>query len=260
MQKNLHFNKAIVVAAIIISGCSTTPNPLLTTAHDNYNNARMNPQVTEMAALELEEANKSLSKADMAWEKGKDEEKVNHLAYLANQKIAIAQETAKAKIAESMVSNANIERDRVLLEARTAEAEEAKRQLQELNAKKTDRGLVITLGDILFRTNMAQLEPSGMRTVQKLATFLTQYPERTALIEGHTDSTGNDSYNQELSERRAYAVRLALINSGVSSDRIIARGYGESFPIANNDTLEGRQLNRRVEIILSEDGGKVAPR
>ena len=119
---------------------------------------------------------------------------------------------------------------------------------------------MITLSDILFRTNMAQLEPGGMRTVQKLADFLKQYPERTVLIEGHTDSTGSHTYNQELSDRRAYAVQMALIKYGVSSDRINARGYGETFPVASNDTFEGRQLNRRVEIILSEDGGNVMPR
>lgn len=258
MQNNWHFS-TILLAAAFISGCATPQHPSLTEAHRNYNSALMNPQVTEMAALELDEANKFLNRADLALKEGKDA-KVDHLAYLANQQVAIAQETAKAKVAESKVANANAERDRVLLEARTAEADEARRQLEELKAKKTDRGLVITLSDILFRTNMAQLEPGGMRTVQKLADFLKQYPERTVLIEGHTDSTGSHTYNQELSDRRAYAVQMALIKYGVSSDRINARGYGETFPVASNDTFEGRQLNRRVEIILSEDGGNVMPR
>ncbi|SFE12029.1 OmpA family protein [Nitrosomonas sp. Nm166] len=257
MQK-WHFSR-ILIAAALISGCATPQHPSLTEAHRNYNNALMNPQVTEMAALELEEANKFLNRADLALKKGKDA-KVDHLAYMANQQVAIAQETAKAKVAESKVANANAERDRVLLEARTAEADEARRQLEELKAKKTERGLVITLSDILFRTNMAQLETGGMRTVQKLADFLKQYPQRTVLIEGHTDSTGSHNYNQELSDRRAYAVQRALINNGVSSDRITSRGYGETFPVASNDTFEGRQLNRRVEVILSEDGGSVIPR
>ena len=182
MQNNWHFS-TILLAVAFISGCATPQHPSLTEAHRNYNSALMNPQVTEMAALELDEANKFLNRADLALKEGKDA-KVDHLAYLANQQVAIAQETAKAKVAESKVANANAERDRVLLEARTAEADEARRQLEELKAKKTDRGLVITLSDILFRTNMAQLEPGGMRTVQKLADFLKQYPERTVLIEG----------------------------------------------------------------------------
>ena len=260
MQNNWYFSM-ILVAAAIISGCSSMPqNPSLTEAHSNYNKALTNPQVTNMAALELKEASNFLDKADAALSKRESDAIVNHLAYMANQQVAIAQETAKAKAAELAVTNANASRDRVLLEARTAEAEEAKRQLEELKAKKTDRGLVITLQDVLFRTNMAQLEPNGLHTVYKLADFLKQYPERTVLIEGHTDSTGSDSYNQELSERRANAVRMALLNSGISSDRIASRGYGEAFPVASNDTAEHRQLNRRVEIILSNENGVVTPR
>ncbi|PXW91222.1 outer membrane protein OmpA-like peptidoglycan-associated protein [Nitrosomonas sp. Nm84] len=261
MQNNWYFSMILVVPAIIFSGCSSMPqNPSLIEAHSNYNNALTNPQVTDMAALELKEASKFLDKADNALNKRESDATVNHLAYMANQQVAIAQETAKAKAAEAVVANANTARDRVLLEARTAEAEEAKRQLEELKAKKTDRGLVITLQDVLFRTNMAQLEVNGLRTVHKLADFLKQYPERTVLIEGHTDSTGSDSYNQGLSERRAHAVRMALLDSGISSNRIAAKGYGESFPVASNDTAENRQLNRRVEIILSNENGVVSPR
>ena len=274
MQKNWYFSM-ILVAVAIISGCSSIPQNLsLTEAHSNYNNALTNPQVTNMAALELKEASKFLDKADAALNKRESDATVNHLAYMANQQVAIAQETAKGKMAELAVTNAGGKRDQILLEARTAEADESKRQvafdqiliaqqekqLEELNAKKTDRGLVITLNDVLFRTNLAQLEPGGMRTVQKLADFLRQYPQRRVLIEGHTDSAGSHNFNQELSDRRANAVRMALIDSGVSSDRIASRGYGEAFPVASNDTEASRQLNRRVEIILSDDNGNITPR
>lgn len=260
MQKNWYFS-IILIAIAIVSGCSSVPqNPSLAQAHSNYNSALTNPQVTNTAALELKEAGNFLDKADAALNKGQGDATVNHLAHMANQQVAIAQETAKAKIAELAVTNASSARDRVLLEARTAEAEEAKRQLEELKAKKTDRGLVITLQDVLFRTDMAQLEPNGVRTVQKLADFLRQYTERKVLIEGHTDSTGSDHYNQVLSERRANAVQRTLLDSGISYDRIAVRGYGESFPVASNDTVEHRQLNRRVEIILSDDNGHVTPR
>jgi len=133
-------------------------------------------------------------------------------------------------------------------------------QLKELKAKKTERGLVITLGDVLFSTNKAQLKSGGMRNVQKLADFLKQYPQRKVLVEGFTDSTGSDSLNQELSERRANAVRTALVDMGISSDRINTRGYGKALPIADNDTAASRQLNRRVEIVLSDENGNIAPR
>ena len=274
MQKNWYFSMSLITAAIV-SGCSSIPqNSSLTEAHRNYNSAQANPQVTNMAALELQEASDFLAKADRALNDRESDTTVNHLAYMANQQVAIAQETARGKVAELAVTNAGGKRDQILLEARTAEADESKRQvafdqvliaqqqkeLEELNAKKTERGMVITLDDVLFRTNMAQLEPGGIRTVQKVADFLRQYTQRKVLIEGHTDSTGSDHYNQELSERRANAVRIALLDSGISNDRIAVRGYGKTFPVASNDTAEHRQLNRRVEIILSDDNGIVTPR
>ncbi len=274
MQKKSYFYGSLIVLAVV-SGCSSTPyNLALSEAHNQYNNARTDPQITNMAALELQEASKYLDKADHALKAQENDSKVNHLAYLASQQVAIAQETAKAKVAESAVTDASAKRDQVLLEARTAEAEEAKQQvafdqlliarqqkeLEELNAKKTERGLVVTLDDVLFRTDMAQLQPGGIRTVQKVANFLRQYEQKRVLIEGHTDSTGSHNYNQELSDRRANAVRMALIDSGISSHRIDARGYGEDFPVAGNETSAGRQLNRRVEIIFSDDDGKIIQR
>jgi outer membrane protein OmpA-like peptidoglycan-associated protein len=96
--------------------------------------------------------------------------------------------------------------------------------------------------------------------VQKLADFLKQYPQHKVLVEGYTDSTGSDSLNQKLSDRRANTVRTALIDMGISSDRIITRGYGKAFPVAGNDTAASRQVNRRVEIIISDDKGNIASR
>ena len=146
----------------------------------------------------------------------------------------------------------------------TQDAENRSRQLEaqlkDLEAKKTERGMVITLGDVLFDSNQAQLKSGGMRNVQKLADFFKQYPQRKVMIEGFTDSTGSNSRNQELSDQRAYSVRTALLEMGIHTDRITSRGYGESFPVAGNDTAAGRQLNRRVEIIVSDDSGNIRPR
>lgn len=346
MQTKQYFPLALIAVAIL-SGCgSSSPpqNAALTAAHSSYNSARSNPNVTSLAALELKEAGDTLIKADDAFSKGQGVDAVNHLSYMANQQVGIAQETAKRKTAELAVANASAKRTEVRLEARTAEADAAKRQvmiakekaegqaadlaaadaelaaadanaqrdrtrleaktaeidaakkqaeiaqqtadqqaaaladaranaerdqaliaqqelqLKELNAKKTERGLVITLGDVLFNTNKAQLKSGGIRNVQKLADFLKQYPKHVVLVEGHTDSTGSDSLNQELSDRRANAVRTALIDKGIGGDRVTTRGYGEAYPIAGNDTPAGRQLNRRVEIILSDSNGNIAPR
>ncbi|MDO8207667.1 MAG: OmpA family protein [Gallionella sp.] len=297
MQTNKFFPMALIAVAVL-SGCgATTPpkNTLLTEAHSNYNDARSNPQVANLAALELKEAGDTLDKADAAMSKGQGSAAVDHLAYLANQKVGIANETAKLKLAESDVSKAGAKRNEVRLEARTAEANEAKQQvamitevadqqsadlaaadanaqrdratiaqqeqqLKELNARKTDRGMVITLGDVLFRTGKAQLESGGMHNVQKLADFLKQSPKTKVMIEGHTDSVGSESSNLVLSDRRASAVKMALTDKGISSDRISTHGYGEAYPIAGNDTAAERQLNRRVEVILSDDKGNIAPR
>ncbi len=139
-------------------------------------------------------------------------------------------------------------------------ARQLEAQLRDMEAKKTERGMVITLGDVLFDTNQAQLKSGGMRNVQKLADFFKQYPQRKVMIEGFTDSTGSDSRNQELSDDRARSVRTALLDMGIGTERMSSRGYGESFPVASNDTAAGRQLNRRVEIIVSDDSGKIAPR
>jgi len=297
MKKNLFYPMTLIAVAVL-SGCATSAPPqnaALTEAHDRYNTAQANPQVTNLAALELKEAGDTLNKADEAFSKGQGTATVDHLSYLASQKVGIAQETAKQKTAELAVANAGAKRTEARLEARTAEADTAKRQaaisqetvdqqavelaaananaerdqaliaqqemqLKELDAKKTARGMVITLGDVLFRTNKAQLESGGVRNVQKLADFLNQYPQHKILVEGFTDSTGSDSYNQELSDRRANAVRMALINMGISSDRVTTHGYGEAFPVGGNDTAAGRQSNRRVEIIISDSKGNIAPR
>ena len=285
------FSFATLVAAATLTGCASMPqNSLLDEARSDYQAAQANPQVVELASYELKRAGDALSKATEAGSKQGDAAMVSHLAYLAKQRTAIAQETAKQKAAEATVASAARERGDIRLEARTAEADRAlqsaeaaqqeaalsrmqseisqeqardaemrssqlEAELKELNAKQTERGLVITLGDVLFDTNKAQLKPGGTRSLEKLAGFLKQYPQRNVRIEGYTDSTGSADYNLGLSDRRANAVRTSLLDMGINSDRITTRGYGQESPVASNDTAMGRQLNRRVEIILSDENG-----
>ena len=195
--------------------------------------------------------------------------------------MAIAQETAKGKGAEAAVAHSDTESAKIQLAARTEEADKSQRsvevskqqaqdaemraaqlqsQLNELNAQQTDRGVVVTLGDVLFDTNKAQLKSGGVRAVQKLADVLKQNPQRKIFVEGFTDSRGSDSYNQDLSERRANAVRDTLLGMGISGDRIATRGYGKNFPVASNDSDAGQQLNRRVEIVISDESGNIRSR
>ena len=266
MEFIMQINKSLpltLIAVAMISGCSNIPNQSLTEAHSNYNNARSNPEVTNQAALELKDAGDSLNKADAAFSENEEEATVTHLAYVAKQQVDIAQETAKRKTAELAVTTSAAKRTQVQLDARTDEADAAKQQiaqLKALNAEKTDRGMVITLGDVLFSTDKAQLNSGGIRNVQKLADFLVQYPQYKVLIEGYTDSTGSDSHNQDLSERRASTVQMALLEAGITSNRVQPRGYGESFPVAGNNNANSRQLNRRVEIVFSDENGTLSPR
>jgi len=151
------------------------------------------------------------------------------------------------------------EREAELARERAAAAEQESQDLQkalaDLQAKQTKRGMVLTLGDVLFDTDKADLKPGAQITLDRLAAFLDDYPERHLLIEGHTDSRGPDEYNQSLSERRARSVRQALIDRGIESVRLRAVGLGEEYPVASNESSAGQQQNRRVEIVVSDDEG-----
>jgi outer membrane protein OmpA-like peptidoglycan-associated protein len=159
-------------------------------------------------------------------------------------------ETAQMQAAAAQQQNAALAQRAAVLEA----------LLVELQAVKTERGYVVTIGDVLFATNQASLTPNGMSTLRKLADVMAQNPNRTVLVEGFTDSTGSSSYNQELSQRRAEAVASALGSMGVPRERIAMKAYGEAFPVASNDTASNRQRNRRVEIVLSNENAQIPPR
>ena len=134
-----------------------------------------------------------------------------------------------------------------------AEAEDLKRQMTALEAKATDRGMVMTLGDVLFATGKADLKPGAMERLNKLASFMLKYPDRAVVIEGHTDSTGSAATNQTLSERRADAVKAHLISQSVPAASVTTIGKGKDVPVADNTTASGRQQNRRVEIIIANE-------
>jgi outer membrane protein OmpA-like peptidoglycan-associated protein len=117
---------------------------------------------------------------------------------------------------------------------------------------------VVTLGDVLFDTGKANLKSGAIRSLERVADALKSNPERRVTVEGFTDSTGSEQTNLELSQRRAEAVERALEQMGVDTGRIAARGYGEEFPVADNDSASGRQMNRRVEIIISDEHGPLS--
>jgi len=291
----------MLAIATLAGACSSMPRStsLLEQTRSDYRMAQNNPAVATHAPLEMKQAGEALAQADAASTDRDSTAKIDKLAYLAKQKIALAQEMAMKKTAEANVASAGKERDQMRLDQRTSEADRATAradqanvatqiaqgetaaaqaktleaqaraaqleaqlamQLSELAAKKTERGMVITLGDVLFGTDLARLSPDGMRTAQKLADVLQKNPQRTVLVEGFTDSTGSDAHNQQLSERRAQAVRTALQELGIGANRVAVRGYGEAYPVAANDTTSNRQLNRRVEILFSDADGRVVQR
>ena len=222
-------------------------------------------------ALTQEVVKKKMAEADVAAAaKERDSIRLNQRTNEANQANANAQQSqltaqmAQEDAAQAQRRTADAQRATDDARAKTAEAQARaamlEAQLADLAAKKTERGIVITLGDVLFGTGQSTLTPDGMRSAQKLADVLKQNPARTVLVEGFTDSTGGTAYNQELSSRRAAAVRDALMQMGVAANRVNVRGYGEAYPVAGNDNAANRQLNRRVEIVLSDDMGAIKQR
>ncbi|MBD1553694.1 OmpA family protein [Pseudomonas typographi] len=248
---------ALLAASIGLAACSTPPNQNLEQAHTNFTALQTNPKAPTLAALETKDAQDWLDKADKAYRDDDDKEKVDQLAYLANQRVEYAKETIAMKSAEDELKNSAAERAKAQLAARDAQI---KKLQDNLNAKQTDRGTVVTFGDVLFDVNKADLKSSGFGNVAQLAQFLRDNPDRQVIVEGYTDSTGSDGYNQQLSERRANSVRAALVKYGVEPNRIIAQGYGKEYPVADNGSASGRAQNRRVEVTISNDNQPVAPR
>jgi len=278
----------IMLTAMFVNACKTIPTTTsqLEQARNSYVAAQNDPNVATYARTELKEADEAFNRANAAAINHESTDEIDNLAYVAERKIELTQEVGKQKAAEAQVAGAAKERDEILLALRTKEADQAKQsaalsqetanaaqietqqeqirsaqlaaELANLAAKKTERGMVVTLGDVLFGTGKAELNPKGMNTAQKLADVLKKNPERTVLIEGHTDNRGSPAHNRELSERRAAAVRDALVSMGIDANRVTIHGYGADSPVAPNNTAENRQLNRRVEIILSDENGKIS--
>ncbi|MCB1841371.1 MAG: OmpA family protein [Halioglobus sp.] len=249
------FGALAIVAASLVACGGLQKNEALLEAEELYNNTRQNEDVLRYAGAELQRAEKALESAAVAETDGD----MTSLAYVGKVRTQTALAIAERKVASEQLASLSKSRDQILLSAREsqlqrtqADAEALRRELLALQAVKTDRGMVMTLGDVLFSTGKADLQPGAMSTIRRLADFLAEYPDKTVLIEGFTDSTGSAEFNQGLSERRALSVRSALLDAGVSASRISTEGYGMARPVADNSTAEGRQRNRRVEIVIQD--------
>jgi outer membrane protein OmpA-like peptidoglycan-associated protein len=275
--------KTLLVGTVVaaFAGCASAPqnSEQVEQARAQVQTLSQEPLAQQAAGKDLDAARKSLQDAETALHDKQPPAVVDHYAYLARRHA----EAGEARVAEANarqeVAHAQTERDKVLLEAKQREAQKAqaaaesarteaqatqqqlanaRQQLQDLQAKQTDRGMVVTLGDVLFDTGKTTLKPGADLSINRLATYLRANPGTRVQIEGHTDSRGSDEYNQELSERRAQAVATALESQDIPTDRVQAVGRGKSFPVASNDTSAGRQQNRRVEIVFSDTNGRFA--
>jgi len=277
--------------ALAIAGCASTPQPneALERARTVVQAAEADPNAAKYAAVDLQTAKSDLAVADAAFIR-RDEPSIAQPAYMAAQNARLAQLRGAAKADDARVAAGQAERDSIVLAARTNQVDSANRakdaanraasdanratddakiardqatenaarlqaEVDALKAKPTDRGLVLTLGDVLFETGSSTLSPGAGRNMDRLVQFLTEHPERMVQIDGFTDSIGTDSYNEDLSQHRADAVRYQLVSRGISSTRIGTQGYGKAYPVASNSESSGRQLNRRVEVVIGADNG-----
>ena len=273
------------VLLLALAACSTTPERIneLEQARASVQELEARPMAATVAATRLRNARAALARADAAREDGAPVEQIVHDANVARLHAEIGMESIAEAQALERIDEAEAERTQVQLEARTAAAERARmraeaqsaearqfrqeaqearaeaqrlqEELSDLQAEQTERGVVLTLEDVLFETDEAELKPGADLAMNRLADFMRDHPDRRLLIEGHTDSRGAEQYNQRLSLQRAYAVTEALVERGIETNRMRPVGLGEAYPVASNETTAGRQQNRRVEIVVSEADG-----
>ncbi|MBL8348315.1 MAG: DUF4398 and OmpA-like domain-containing protein [Rubrivivax sp.] len=162
---------------------------------------------------------------------------------------------------DAAAARAQAERDaaqgKAQLARSDARADSLELQLKAMDARRTERGIVVTLGDMLFDSGKSKLQTGGASSIAKLAEFMKDQPQRRAVIEGYTDDVGQPADNQALSDRRARSVMSALVGMGVGAERLSTFGHGSSNPAAGNDTAAGRQANRRVEIVFAPDAPRL---
>lgn len=279
----MNFNKRIVLSvavAAILSACTAAPqrNETLEQARTLVPAIEQSPRAG-IAAADIANARTSLDAANRLAESKTRRADMEFEATNAVLSAQIANEKILTAEANEQVADGTAQRQAVLIEARERDvlrsadlASDAVRQanasrtradsleieLADLKLQRTERGLVLTLSDVLFDTGGATLKPGAYAPLDRLATVLKEQSDRKVLIEGHTDNVGSDQNNLGLSERRAQSVLASLTQRGVDRSQITAVGKGENFPIASNDSAGGRQSNRRVELIFTDGTTRIA--
>jgi len=271
-------------------------SPELARARNAVETLSSQPQATEAAEPDLKAARAELSRGENALRNGQPMDQVNQLAYLALRHAQAGEARVDAARAQAEIAQSTEQRQQLLLEAQKHQAMTAKQQAQsaqqqvqaaqneaqqarmqaqsaqqqlaserqqyaqlqkeQLGAQQTDQGMVVTLSNVLFNTGKTTLQPGAHLQLDRLASYLKNHPKQRVLIEGNTDSTGSAEYNEKLSAARAQAVAQGLQLRGVPQNQFQTIGLGEAYPVASNDSSAGRQQNRRVDIVFSNESGQ----
>ncbi len=226
--------------------------------------AKLEAQLAQEKAARDQAAAEAAQAAALAQQQAAEKE-----AALASQQKVAAEATAAqaaqqaaqaAQLAAQQKAAAEADAERARQAAAQAESEKAelrKQLLQQLSSilqtHDTVRGLIVNMSDVLFDTGSYTLKPGAREKLAKISGILLAYPALKVQVEGHTDSVGSDDFNQRLSEQRAESVRDYLVQQQVPADAVTAFGFGKTKPVATNDTAEGRQQNRRVELVVNGD-------
>ncbi len=273
-ENSLRLRTPLVVAFTslwILAGCASAPKTPegAVMARGKLTQLQNDPALASKVSVAIRTADTAVKAAEIP---RKDKALSDHLVFIAGREVDVAWAQAKTRQLEDQRAGLTEQRNTERLDSRTREADRAhgaaeqarmdadmaredsdalRRQIAELNAKETERGLVVTLGDMLFETGKSQLKGNAAENLAKLSSFLKAYPKRTLMIEGHTDNVGSEDSNLSLSQRRAESVRSYLLEQGISNSRLSAYGKGENSPVTSNDSISGRALNRRVEVIIA---------
>ncbi|MBA1204499.1 OmpA family protein [Pseudomonas capeferrum] len=248
-----------------LQGCaSQRSESALDDANEAFQKVKDDSDVLRSAPRDVIRAGESLARAERLSSYVGSGADVRHYAYLSQRYSEIAQEHAKLALNQERLAKLDLDRQRLQLALREAKLSSVQQQGKWLEAQivalaseDANRGLVMTLGDVLFDTGRAELKNSASRTLLKLVQFLQLNPRRIVRIEGYTDSTGTPEDNLKLSRDRAQAVADMLVDLGVDEKRIQVEGYGDQYPVEANASERGRAQNRRVEIVFSDEKGKL---
>ncbi len=257
-------NYTLIASSLLVlslAACSSAPKQVesLESARVAVEQSSSDENLIKHAPTELSAAKAALSEAERVWKDDASVPTVEHYANLANQKLEIAQLVADRKLAEEKLANQKAKQEEVQHSLQLRRTERAHQtaiafnnQVAAMQGRSTHRGIVATLENAMFQPKSAFLTSAADSKIQKIAEFLRENPQRRAVIEGHSDNSGDPDFNLDLSRDRAYALRSALLNRGIHSSRIRALGFGGSVPLNDANTREAAEQNSRVDIIFPD--------